>query len=88
VNGLGAVALGPCAHCGVRPRPLRHGRYIGHNGDIPGYEAAMTYDPHTGTLIVEPQNARLGEKDQAFNPPELDLQLPSASVPTNAGILA
>jgi hypothetical protein len=36
----------------------------------------MMYDLHTGTLIVELQN-----------PPELDLQLPSASVPTIAGTL-
>ena len=63
------------------------GGFIGHNGDIPGYEAVMMYDPNTGTLVVELQNARLSEQDQALNPPEMDLLLPSSSVPTIAGIL-
>jgi hypothetical protein len=63
------------------------GGYIGHNGDIPGYEAVMMFEPHTGTLIVELQNARLTEEDAALDPPQLDLALPSSSVPTIAGVL-
>ncbi len=63
------------------------GGYIGHNGDVPGYEAVMMFDPETGTLIVELQNARLSQEDNALAPPEMDLELPSSSVPTIAGIL-
>ena len=63
------------------------GGFIGHNGDIPGYEAVMMYDPISGTLIVETQNARLTQALPNVSPPGFDLELPSASVPTIAGVL-
>ncbi len=63
------------------------GGFIGHNGDIPGYEAVMMYEPNSGTLIVETQNARLTEAAQGVAPPGVDLDLPTGSVPTIAAVL-
>jgi len=63
------------------------GGYIGHNGDIPGYEAIMVFDPQTRTLVVELQNARIYLEDAQLSPTPFDEQLPTLSVPAIAGIL-
>jgi D-alanyl-D-alanine carboxypeptidase len=63
------------------------GGYIGHNGDIPGYEAVMMFEPQSGTLVVELQNTRLSQEEQGYAPPGMDLQLPSDSVSNIANIL-
>jgi D-alanyl-D-alanine carboxypeptidase len=63
------------------------GGFIGHNGDIPGYEAVMMYEPDSRTTIVETQNARLTEAEQGVAPPGVDLDLPTGSVSTIAAIL-
>jgi hypothetical protein len=64
------------------------GGAVGHDGEVPGWEAIMVYDPSTGTTIVEAQNASvdLGEPQEPVKD-DLTVELPSLTLPSVLGIL-
>jgi D-alanyl-D-alanine carboxypeptidase len=64
------------------------GGYLGHNGSVPSHEAMMLFDPNTGTLIVELQNARVEQEIMPHHKiVDVDAQLPNLMPSAVAGIL-
>jgi D-alanyl-D-alanine carboxypeptidase len=63
------------------------GQFVGHNGEIPGYESIMLYDPGTGTTIVELQNATVSIGVPRRPATDSDVPLPDDVMARVAAIL-
>jgi D-alanyl-D-alanine carboxypeptidase len=63
------------------------GGYLGHNGEVTGYESIMVYDPTSGTTIVEVQNATVSTGVPRRPATDADVPVADVVVPTVAGIL-
>lgn len=63
------------------------GGYVGHNGDVPGFESIMVHDPATGTTIVQLQNASMLEEIDDKQNDIGAAEIPNYVLPTVAGIL-
>jgi D-alanyl-D-alanine carboxypeptidase len=63
------------------------GQFVGHNGEIPGYESIMLYDPGTGTTIVELENATVSIGIPRHPATDEDVPLPDDVMARVAAIL-
>ena len=63
------------------------GGYLGHNGEVTGYEAIIAHDLRTGTTIVEVQNATVSIGERRDPSSDLDVVVPDLVLPSVVGIL-
>jgi D-alanyl-D-alanine carboxypeptidase len=63
------------------------GSYLGHNGEVTGYEAIMMHDVVSGTTIVEVQDATVSVGKPRHPASDAVVPVADAIVPTVAGIL-
>ncbi|MDQ4134333.1 MAG: beta-lactamase family protein [Actinomycetota bacterium] len=78
---------GPTLSLGYGLGVFNAGGYLGHDGEVNGYQAVMVHDPQTGTTIVQVQNAAVAiEVPDNDNSPG-NVEVPDLVMPSVVGIL-
>jgi D-alanyl-D-alanine carboxypeptidase len=87
VNGALQATTGPTLPLFYGLGIMAAGGYLGHNGEVTGFESIMMYDPANGTTIVEVQNATVSTGEPRRPATDADVPVADVVVPIVAGIL-